>query len=888
MHTVPYVPPLPEFVWVMRLTGEALVIVTVGHSVVALLAAGWNATCTRFDLPWLVLPALYAPYRASMQPPLGGLNWFRDASGGIAPHATPARERTEESRPSHICRDGLEGTSVRSVLALHFVGAAALVPVMQVLQLLWARWLVVLAAAAVIIVQHAARRWPIDDHARRAPSSFRRQALGVARLALVCEPIALLAGAAALIWSTTSQGVLAQHWGPWPLAMVLGIEATRSLAVSNLLLVALATQVMNYLLPRRHAGPRTNPTHGLSDSDVQAFNEWVGGGCAVGAAGQTALRGRDASGQTIAGQVIGADVRGTDMRGADLSAVHGLETWLVGGANLEGIRTTAPLSWDSHFAIIDKDISNIGKQMVAMLTICAFAVVTCAGIRASELLAQSGTTTLPALNVQIPLSLFSWIAPFTIWISATVLNISNQRLWELYARLPAVLPDGSTPEQQTPQWLLWALVPQSVRAGRQRPAFLRLQRSFARAAAYWIPCWAILYCLGTFMTNYSIALTCVHLVVVSLAVTSAVQFEAASRASLAAPSCQTTPMPQRLPFWHGRRCVANCLRVAVAVCLLVETVATNRGALVPVSGIAAAVGIRSVIDVSYQDLSTKPTGWYNECTLNTALLQYVRPARLAGLRAPLLVARHAFLAEAELTSAVLSKSDLRWADLRGATLASADLGSAGVDGADAAGAVLTRARMDRATLVRTNLQGAHMRRASLRAANAHGANLTRTDMVSADLTGANLSGAVLVGASLAEANLMGADLRGADLTNVSGLTERAFRSARSDLATRLGPGMQWRRGAPYLVGLDLKRNVVTGDFTGADLTRADLTDATVTAATLVGARLTGANLTRVTLRDVDLRGAKGLTAAQLSTARLERGLRLDGALADTLSREHDP
>ena len=124
------------------------------------------------------------------------------------------------------------------------------------------------------------------------------------------------------------------------------------------------------------------------------------------------------------------------------------------------------------------------------------------------------------------------------------------------------------------------------------------------------------------------------------------------------------------------------------------------------------------------------------------------------------------------------------------------------------------------------------------------ANLSSADLISTKLLGADLFCADLRDADLLDAKLMGADLGGARLSG-----------ANLSLATL---------SRANLSSADLSRaRLISTKLLGADLIGADLSGATLKDATLMDADLSGANLS-----SADLSLAVGLTAEQVSTARL--------------------
>ncbi len=144
------------------------------------------------------------------------------------------------------------------------------------------------------------------------------------------------------------------------------------------------------------------------------------------------------------------------------------------------------------------------------------------------------------------------------------------------------------------------------------------------------------------------------------------------------------------------------------------------------------LGISTFADLSYQDVSTKPSTWTGDT-------------------------------EGEVKNVIgadLQRRSLRYIDAKGAFFV-------------------------RALLSRSDLKGANLFRADLREASLDRANLQDANLIRADLRGADLSYADLTGAYLTKANLLDTDLRFANLRNANGVSKAQIAQAKTNASTRL-------------------------------------------------------------------------------------------------------
>lgn len=137
--------------------------------------------------------------------------------------------------------------------------------------------------------------------------------------------------------------------------------------------------------------------------------------------------------------------------------------------------------------------------------------------------------------------------------------------------------------------------------------------------------------------------------------------------------------------------------------------------------------------------------------------------------------------EADLRGRDLSFSNLKESDMAGVDLSDGHLRKANMSGINISHAILSRVDMRDANLTRANLRNSDLRGADLRGADLFEADLTGADLRHADLSGANLNGTTLHGANFTDALLVGtflADARGvATLFTGAKLTDAQLRQS---------------------------------------------------------------------------------------------------------------
>ena len=159
------------------------------------------------------------------------------------------------------------------------------------------------------------------------------------------------------------------------------------------------------------------------------------------------------------------------------------------------------------------------------------------------------------------------------------------------------------------------------------------------------------------------------------------------------------------------------------------------------------------------------------CGDNDCLVTLKDPTRLIGIDLSVTEGQSgAYLAGADLSTAVMTRANLSWANLH-----EADLSGAELPGAFLSSANLRRADLSGAFLYEVDLSKAYLPEADLRRAN---------------LFGADLRGAYLNNAHLSEAVLIGADLSETDLSGVRVLGQSQLDQACSDGGTKVPEGLK--------------------------------------------------------------------------------------------------
>jgi uncharacterized protein YjbI with pentapeptide repeats len=595
----------------------------------------------------------------------------------------------------------------------------------------------------------------------------------------------------------------------------------------------------------------------LSDADLTAVNLQGADLTKVN------LRGSDLSMANLRGanlveadlreaNLLGAEFSGANLMGANLYGAQGLWAGRLGGTNLFDATLPEAVGAYDGGKTIGQFTQAARRFYLLLITICIGACAMVALTTDVRLLLDESATVSALIPNLLPLQGFYMGGPLLLTVLYLRLQFLLLRLWGSMGALPAVFPDGQTPEKDG-SWYLMGPIRQHLRWTRDpRSPLAMVESRLAKLLAYWaVPATVFLFWLRYLvMQDYRGTLLQVFLLTLVAAAGFAMPRIVARVLRPGDWTDESTP--------QFLRDVAGAFRVPVAVGVVVFLMSlgvirglpgdTNArpeiGRGDPRRWAATAfqaLGYRPYADVTEESISTgavKPatdgeTGTGSGPRLNEINLRYSR-----GYRSQFAGAR---MWRANLEGASLSEADFRAANLREA--------------------VLRGANLDR-------LQAA---KANLVSADAQGAQLAGADFRNADLSYANLDGAMLTTANFSRATLYAVKLRHADLLRAE-LSHADLRDVKLDQAVLSMASMeQTDFSAAKMVGVNLTGAQAKGTiFLEADMSRADLRGAAFPGAILRQTKLDGARV-----EGADFRGALGLEAWQVCATTGWQGAQFD-------------
>ena len=546
--------------------------------------------------------------------------------------------------------------------------------------------------------------------------------------------------------------------------------------------------------------------------------------------------------------LLGTELRGANLMGATLYGSEGLWAGRLGGTNLfDALLPESVAEFNSTKPIADA--SKVARFFyfltMAVAVLCSALIIFTSDIRlvlnASAVPGIHGGDFLPMVGFYLgaPILLFALYVRFHFLLL---------RLWGSIAALPAVFPDGQTPERDGP-WFLMGLIRNHLRWLRDgRSPLAVLETTVAMALGYWIvPATLALFWIR-YLVRQDFRGTLLQVLLITVSVACATGLPRIV-ARVLRPGEIRIPQSKNL-----LRMALLMMRPALitGLCLLVISVGVHRG--LPADADIApehsslsmarwsaqlfqAVGYRPYADLTEATAFGAAGDWTEEAMAN------VEGARLNQMHLRFARSYRSFLMNAKLWRADLEGAYLSEADLRGANLREANLRDANLD----------RAQVNRAVLVSAKGTGAKFVSADLRGADLSYGTFDGADLSSAKLGGTSLYGATLQGARLQRTDLTRTDLRDTHLESAV----MSFANLQdADLSSAKMAGAN-------LSGAQMKNSIVLD----ADLKRADLRGAFLGGAVLRGVELEGANLS-----GADLRGATGLSSAQVCAARWQSAL----------------
>ena len=551
--------------------------------------------------------------------------------------------------------------------------------------------------------------------------------------------------------------------------------------------------------------------------------------------------------------LLGTEFSGANMMGANLYGAQGLWMGRMGGTNLFDAALPEAVAALSGSRTIAQFTNSARWFYLLLMGLCAGAAVIIGMTTDVRLLLDQSAWRTSRIPNLLPLQGFYLGAPLLLTVLYLRLQFLLLRLWGSMGALPAVFPDGQTPERDG-RWYLMGPIRPYLRWSRDPRSPLGLVECYvAMSLAYWAIPAALFFFWFRYLVLQDYRGTLLHVFLFTVASTTACALPRIVKRVLR-PGDWSEESTQH--FMHD---VLKALRVPVVA-----------GAVMFLLSLGVIRGLPSDSRVRPEVAKGDPRRWAATLFHVLAYRPYAdvtdenfsgaRPKPAGGDAAPgeatgprlneinLRYARgyHAAFASARLWRANLEGTGLAEANFRGANLREANLRSAAWDRVQAANANLVSIDAQDALFAGGNFQGA---------------DLSFADLARSTLTTANLQRATLYSVNLRAANLLRADLSHTDLRDAK------LEQANLSLTTL----EQTDFSAAKMMGVNLTGAQARGTiFLEADLSRADLRGGDFPGAVLREVKMDGARV-----MGADFRGALGLEAWQLCSTTEWRGAQLD-------------
>lgn len=489
--------------------------------------------------------------------------------------------------------------------------------------------------------------------------------------------------------------------------------------------------------------------------------------------GEANLQGANLQGANLQKANLGrSNLREAILQNADLSCAKGLQGGQLAGANVSGAKLPEDVAkFEEGLKVVEEASRNARKLFFAMLTACAYALLTIATTTDVRLLTNSASSPLPIIRTEIPIVWFYIVAPLILLCVYFYFHLYMQRLWEGLAELPAIFPDGRPLDKKAYPWLLTGLVRAHVfHLKENRPPLSRLQEWISVALGWWFMPVTLFFFWIRYIPRQGWFGTGLHIGLLVVAVWAGVLFYRLAVGTLSWKETELSlwKKPFKKIITYKRGVLAGILGLILFLLSLgtINGVPSNvflrNDAKTWVPYVLEPIGLSPFANFRDKDVSTKPPNWSGkeeEITL-------VKGAPLRGRNLRYANAQGAFLVNADLQKANLYGAKLGWANLQGA-----------------------------------KLQGAKLQEANLVAANLQKVNLTWANLQRADLNGAKLQDAILMATDLQEAKLFGANLQRADLRGVWSLTVKQLSKVKTLYEAALDPELmeQIKEKYPHLL-----------------------------------------------------------------------------------------
>jgi uncharacterized protein YjbI with pentapeptide repeats len=556
--------------------------------------------------------------------------------------------------------------------------------------------------------------------------------------------------------------------------------------------------------------------------------------------------------------LLGTEFSGANLMGANLYGAQGLWAGRLGGTNLFDATLPEAVAALNGRRTIEQFTQSARWFYLLLIAVCVGACGLMALTTDVRLLLDESATVTARIPKILPLQGFYLGAPLLLAVFFLRLQFLLLRLWGSMGALPAVFPDGQTPEKDG-RWYLMGPIRPHLRWTRDPHSAVGMVECYvAIGLAYWVVPAVLFFFWLRYLVMQDYRGTLLHVFLFTVASAAACGMPRIVKRVLRPGDWTEESTPQFLrDVWKGMR-----VPVLVGLTLFLLSLGVIRGlpgdsTLRPEVGrgdprrwAATAfqfLGFRPYADLTDESVSTRGE---NTAAANAQGNEANGP-RLNEINLRYSRGYHAAFANARMWRANLEGSSLAETDFRGANLREANLRSARMD----------HVLADKANFVSADAQGAEFNGGEF-----SGSDWSFANLQGATLTTVNLTGATMYAVNLRQANLLRAELAHTDMRDAH--LEEAVLSLTKMEQTDFSAA---KMAGANLTGAQAKGTI----FLEADLSKTDLRGATFAGAVLRQVKLDGANV-----MGADFRGALGLEAWQVCSAQGWRGAQFD---ADVLA-----
>jgi uncharacterized protein YjbI with pentapeptide repeats len=553
--------------------------------------------------------------------------------------------------------------------------------------------------------------------------------------------------------------------------------------------------------------------------------------------------------------LLGTELRGASLMGATLYGAEGLWVGRLGGTNLFDAllpESVAEFSSTNPIAEASKIARVFYFTTLAVSVICCLMIVFTTDVR---LLLNTSALPLLHLGNALPMTGFYLGAPLVLFALYLRFHFLLLRLWGSIAALPAVFPDGQTPERDGP-WFLMGLIRKHFRWPRDgRSPLAVLETGISMMLGYWVVPGTLLLFWVRYLVRQDFRGTLLQVLLITVSVATATG----------------------LPDIVSRVLRSGEVRIAKSktffrLALLTMRAALITGGVLLMISLGVIRGLPADRDIASEQSSASIRRWASELFQSVGYRPYADLTE-AVMSTPPAAGNWTEAGMADAPGAKLNQMNLRFARAYRSFLMNAKLWRADLEGAYLSEADLRGANMREATMRSANFNRAQANRSVLVSANAVGAQFVSTDLRGADLSYGNFDNADLSNAKLSGSTMYGITLRNARLLRTD-LSRTDLRDTKMDNAMLSFANLQdadmssAKLGGGNLAGAQMKGTVLLD----ADLRNTDLRGVFLSGALMRGAQIDGANLA-----GAEMHGASGLSVGQLCSARWQDAL-LDSEL----------